>query len=82
MSSLRCIAVAVTLMLAGAVAPAHAGLDWNAITSNALSPNALSPNALSPNALSPNALATTGSLIADLNGVVIEAILLPPGTRP
>jgi len=53
-------------------APAHAILSVN---SQAL--NVLNFNALSINALSINALSSEGSALRDLNGVAIEAVILP-----
>jgi len=56
-------------------------LSSNALSTNALSGNALAANALAGNALAANALVTTGSAIADLNGVTVEGITLPPATH-
>jgi hypothetical protein len=80
-SLLRSLALAGTLVLLGAAAPACAALTFNALTFNALTFNALTFNALTFNALTFNALATTGSAIADLNGVAVEGISLPPVTH-
>jgi len=62
MLSLRLLAVAGTVLLFGAAAPADAGLSMNG---------------QSANALTTNALLTTGSAIADLNGVVVQGVSLP-----
>ena len=79
----RCLpALAGTLLLIGAAAPAHAELATNALATNALANNALSGNALATNALAGNALVATGSAIEDLNGVAVEGISLPQATRP
>jgi hypothetical protein len=81
MLSFRHLAIAATILLLGAAAPAYAALVANALTFNALTFNALTSNALTFNALTSNALAATGGPIADLNGVTVEGISLP-GTNP
>jgi len=72
-------------------APIQNGLHLNALTQNALTQNALTQNALTQNALTQNALtqnaaaAMTGSretsdandALATLNGVIVEAVVLP-----
>lgn len=90
--SRRLHALAGTLLLIGATAPAHAVLTSNSLSANSLSTNALAgnsltcnsltTNSLSSNALATNALVTTGAAVADLNGVAVEAISLPQSTRP
>jgi hypothetical protein len=66
MSSFRSLALGGTILALAATAPAHAALTFNALTFNALTFNAL---------------AATGSAIADLNGVAVEGITLPPATQ-
>ena len=55
---------------------AYAGPVHAALTSNALTYNALTSNALTSNALD-----APGSAVADLNGVTVEAVSLPPAAR-
>jgi hypothetical protein len=69
-------------LLAVTAAPSHAAitpnaLSANALTNNALTNNALAANALIGNALTHNALTSTGSGLAELNGVAVEAVVLP-----
>ena len=62
--------MAVAVLLAGGVAaasPAHA-CPYCALTNNALTPNAL---------VATNALAVQSAVLAELNGVRIEAVTLP-----
>ena len=70
------VAAAAALFAAIGVAgsPANAALTSNSLTLNALTINALTINALVSNALSVNPLAPVGSALADLNGVVVEAV--------
>jgi len=63
--------------LLGLVAPASASLSGNGLTLNGLTSNALYPNAVIPNALAREALAATASPVADLDGVTVEAAVLP-----
>jgi len=49
-----------------------------AITNNAVTQNAVTQNGLSMNAVSPNATAPVEAAIRDLNGVSIDAVVLPP----
>lgn len=77
MSPLRYLAIAGGLLLLGAAVPVHAGEHFNSLTNNSLTSNAVTQNALNP-----NALATTGSAVADLNGVAVEGISLPKDARP
>ncbi len=72
--------------LVSLTAPASAGIQINGVQINALAPNALGSNALSPNALGTNALggnavATTGSALDELDGVTVEAVVLPGAAR-
>jgi len=53
------------------------GLAMNALTYNALTSNALTSNSITYNALGHNALTATGSGLAELNGVAVEAVVLP-----
>jgi hypothetical protein len=53
--------------LLGTAPAASAGIKSNSAT----------PNALHPNALTSNALATTGAALDDLDGVQVEAVVLP-----
>jgi hypothetical protein len=73
----RPLAVASMFVMLGAAWPVHAALNPNALTNNALASNAITNNALTN-----NALAATGSAVADLNGVTVEAIALPQAARP
>jgi hypothetical protein len=85
--------LAPAALLAGLLAgtgPAGAVFIQNAVSINALTNNALAGNALTNNALNTNALvsnglhlngtAATGGALANLNGVAIEAIVLPKQT--
>jgi len=67
----RYLAFAGTLLLLGATAWAHAAIIANVVSGSALASSSLTSNEL----------ATTGSAIADLNGVSVEAITLPPASR-
>jgi hypothetical protein len=77
MSLLRSLTVAVTVLVLGAAAPAHATLTLNALSINALSINALTSNALTTDLR----LAGTPAIV-DLNGVVVEGVTLQPQIRP
>src|SRR3954453_2138025 len=76
----------------GATAPASAGVKLNAFTANAFTQNALTANSLTTNSLSQNAftqnaltinslmqnaLSTAGSSLDQLDGVAVEAVVLP-----
>ncbi len=74
-----CGALTGLAVLIGATAgPANAHLTSNSLTPNALSPNALGHNALMNNGATPNRTAATASTaLGELNGVVVEALILP-----
>src|SRR3954447_14571514 len=79
------VLAAAPLALAALVsptAPASAGIQFhggsvNALDVNAIGSNALAPNALGQNPLSATAIATTGSALDELDGVTVEAVVLP-----
>ena len=52
-------------------------LTVNALTSNALTSNALLANAVTSNSLSFNAVVAAGSVLGELNGIAVEAVILP-----
>lgn len=52
-------------------------LTSNALTSNALTSNALLANAVTSNSLSFNAVVAAGSVLGELNGIAVEAVILP-----
>ena len=86
MLSLRSAIIAGAILAIVATTPAHAGLSTNALisnglTQNGLSANALTTNAFTSNAITSNALVATASAIADLNGVTVEGISVPPGAK-
>ena len=62
-------------MLVAGAASAHIIANSHGI--NALTSNSLTHNALTSNALTSNALTATGFGLVDLNGVAIEAVVLP-----
>ena len=81
--------VAAPLALAavlGGTAPASAGVKLNAFTANAFTQNALTANSLTTNSLSQNAftqnaLSAAGSSLDQLDGVAVEAVVLPSAAR-
>jgi len=82
------LALAATL---GGTEPASAGthvngtrlnsLTANAFTQNALTAHALTANSLTTNSLSQNALSAAGSPLGQLDGVAVEAVVLPSAAR-
>jgi hypothetical protein len=72
-------AALAVLALFGLAAPAEAALNAyrNALTVNGLMNNALVSNALTSNALSQNAIVLNGAALAELNGVTVEAVVIP-----
>jgi hypothetical protein len=68
-------AISATLVVAAlvfGVVPAGAMLS-----TNMLSTNMLAANAVAPNGVPASARIATGSALSDLNGVAIEAVILP-----
>jgi hypothetical protein len=49
----------------------------NALTNNGLSINSITHNSLTLNAITLNAIAATGSALGELNGIAVEAVVLP-----
>ena len=79
-SMLRGSLAGLVVLIGAANGPAHAGLSNNALNFNGLMSNGLSNNALLANALVANALVANGvaaSGLDDLNGVTIEAVIVP-----
>ncbi|MGB9650157.1 MAG: hypothetical protein WCB44_34375 [Stellaceae bacterium] len=56
-------------------------LTSNALAGNALTSNALVANAFTSNSLSSNAVVAAGSALGQLNGVAVEAVILPDRPR-
>ena len=81
--------VAAPLALAAflsTTAPASAGLTLNGVklnslTTNAFTQNSLTTNAFTQNALTANALSAAGSSLDQLDGVAVEAVVLPGAAR-
>src|SRR4051794_39425784 len=80
----------------GGTAPASAGITLNgtklnaltinaftqnAFTQNGLTTNAFTQNALTSNALTANALSAAGTSLDQLNGVAVQAVVLPGAAR-
>lgn len=59
------------------VTPAGAAVQVNALTANALTGNSLIANALAQTGVPANARITSGSALGDLNGVAVEAVIIP-----
>ena len=74
-SMLRGSLAGLVVLIGAANGPAHAGLSNNALNFNGLMSNGLSNNALVANALVANGVAASG--LDDLNGVTIEAVIVP-----
>jgi hypothetical protein len=55
------------------------GLEVNGVRHNALSPNALGDNGVHINGVGTHGEAAAGSALEQLEGVVVETVILPPG---
>jgi hypothetical protein len=63
--------------LLGCITPAGASLASNRLASNGTSLNRLAAHAIANNGIPANARITTGSALGDLNGVAVEAVVIP-----
>jgi hypothetical protein len=71
--------LAIAALLA-CVSSAGAKLAANNFSSNGISLNRLAGNAIAQNGVPANARITTGSALGDLNGVAVEAVIIPGAT--
>ena len=53
------------------------GASLNGVSLNRLASNGLATNRLASNGVSLNGVALSGSALGDLNGVVVEAVVIP-----
>ena len=72
--------IAVPLILAALLAcvtPAGAKITANKISANGTSLNKISANAIAQDGVPASARITNGSALGDLNGVAVEAVVIP-----
>jgi hypothetical protein len=75
-ATIICAPLALVALL-GCITPAGAKLSANKLSANGTSLNRLSANAVAQDGVPANARITTGSALGDLNGVAVEAIVIP-----
>jgi hypothetical protein len=68
--------LAIAALLA-CVTPAGAGIAVNGVSMNGVSMNGVSMNGVSMNGVALNGVALNGSALGDLNGVAVEAVVIP-----
>ena len=67
----------VLAALLACVTPAGAGVALNGVALNGVALNGVALNGVALNGISLNGVALNGSALGDLNGVAVEAIIIP-----